>query len=135
MSNSISRRALIQRSLAGFGALSLPVGLTACGDDNDSSIKPTTKATFKHGVASGDPLKDRVILWTRITPEDTSLRLEVVWEIATDDKFTQMNNRIKLLFCHFFINMEIARWIVCTRTHCKLHRVGGFRQCFSTPYW
>ena len=96
MSNSISRRALIQRSLAGFGALSLPVGLTACGDDNDSSIKPTTKATFIHGVASGDPLKDRVILWTRITPEDTSLRLEVVWEIATDDQFTQIINTGKV---------------------------------------
>lgn len=25
---------------------------------------------FKHGVASGDPLADRVILWTRITPVD-----------------------------------------------------------------
>ncbi|WP_304170706.1 alkaline phosphatase [Phenylobacterium aquaticum] len=26
--------------------------------------------TFSHGVASGDPLQDRVILWTRITPAD-----------------------------------------------------------------
>ena len=26
---------------------------------------------FKHGVASGDPLADRVILWTRITPADS----------------------------------------------------------------
>ena len=51
---------------------------------------PTIKVEFLHGVASGDPLKDRVILWTRITPQDTSLRLEVVWEIATDDKFTQV---------------------------------------------
>ena len=27
------------------------------------------KVSFQHGVASGDPLADRVILWTRITPE------------------------------------------------------------------
>ncbi len=25
--------------------------------------------TFRHGVASGDPLQDRVILWTRVTPQ------------------------------------------------------------------
>ena len=27
---------------------------------------------FKHGVASGDPLADRVILWTRITPAEAT---------------------------------------------------------------
>ena len=37
-----------------------------------------------------------MILWTRITPQDTSLRLEVVWEIATDDKFTQVINTGKV---------------------------------------
>ena len=25
-------------------------------------------AGFQHGVASGDPLPDRVVLWTRVTP-------------------------------------------------------------------
>ena len=24
---------------------------------------------FRHGVASGDPLGDRVMLWTRVTPD------------------------------------------------------------------
>ena len=94
MLNSISRRELIQKSLASFGALSLPVSLTACGSDDDSTSE--TKVEFLHGVASGDPLKDRVILWTRITPQDTSLRLEVVWEIATDDKFNQIINTGKV---------------------------------------
>lgn len=96
MPNSISRRELIQKSLASFGALSIPVSLTACGSDNNDSTSPKTKVEFLHGVASGDPLKDRVILWTRITPQDTSLRLEVVWEIATDDKFTQLINTGKV---------------------------------------
>ena len=96
MPNSISRRELIQKSLASFGALSIPVSLTACGSDNNDSTSPTTKVEFLHGVASGDPLKDRVILWTRITPQDTSLRLEVVWEIATDDKFSQVINTGKV---------------------------------------
>lgn len=38
---------------------------------------------FYHGVASGDPLTDRVILWTRITP-DQDKPIEVQWFIATD---------------------------------------------------
>ena len=41
------------------------------------------KTLFKHGVASGDPLSDAVILWTRVTPKDDS-KLDVWWEIATD---------------------------------------------------
>lgn len=97
MSNSISRRKLIQSTLAGFGALSLPIGLTACGNDQDHDIvEPTVKVEFLHGVASGDPLKDRVILWTRLTPQDTSLRLDVIWEIANDEKFTQIVNAGKV---------------------------------------
>jgi alkaline phosphatase D len=27
----------------------------------------TARRVFRHGVASGDPLTDRVILWTRVT--------------------------------------------------------------------
>ena len=30
----------------------------------DANLKP-----FYHGVASGDPLADAVIIWTRVTPE------------------------------------------------------------------
>lgn len=45
------------------------------------------KQIFLHGVASGDPLQDKVILWTRLTPVDLSARLKVTWEIATDDQF------------------------------------------------
>ncbi|WP_316751990.1 alkaline phosphatase D family protein [Pedobacter gandavensis] len=41
---------------------------------------------FQHGVASGDPLQDRVIIWTRISPinyADTALG----WEVSTDPGF------------------------------------------------
>ena len=93
MSLKISRRELLQKSLASFGALSLPISLTACGGDSDDGMQSdSVKADFLHGVASGDPLKDKVILWTRLTPNDVSLRLEVIWEIALDQKFTQLVN-------------------------------------------
>jgi alkaline phosphatase D len=42
------------------------------------------KAAFSHGVASGDPFGDSVLLWTRVTPTDASGRLAVRWTLASD---------------------------------------------------
>jgi alkaline phosphatase D len=42
----------------------------------------TDSLAFVHGVASGDPLADRVVLWTRIS--DTSGDVSVEWVIAGD---------------------------------------------------
>ncbi|MGE8599122.1 MAG: alkaline phosphatase D family protein [Acinetobacter calcoaceticus] len=88
MSEKISRRELIQKSLFGFGALSLPVAFTGCNDGSDDE-STEAQADFLHGVASGDPLQDKVILWTRLTPVDLGTRLKVTWEIATDNQFKQ----------------------------------------------
>jgi len=96
MNIRLTRRELIQKSLAGFGALSLPVALTACGDDNENTAENALKVQFLHGVASGDPLHDRIILWTRLTPNDNAARLEVVWEIASDEAFKQLVNTGKV---------------------------------------
>jgi len=49
-----------------------------------------TLAPFYHGVASGDPLSDRVILWTRITSSNNTET--VGWQIATDTNFTTVIN-------------------------------------------
>lgn len=41
---------------------------------------------FQHGVASGDPLGDRVIIWTRVTPRDPSPTTPVTvrWRVGSD---------------------------------------------------
>ena len=39
---------------------------------------------FRHGVASGDPLSDRVILWTRVTVASSSKPTLVTYTVATD---------------------------------------------------
>ena len=48
---------------------------------------------FQHGVASGDPLSDRVILWTRVSPADP-LRMrggiEVRYVVATDPRMKRV---------------------------------------------
>ena len=42
--------------------------------------------TFEHGVASGDPLAERIMLWTRITPRQfgANAPIVVVCEVGTD---------------------------------------------------
>jgi alkaline phosphatase D len=46
---------------------------------------------FAHGVASGDPLSDRVIIWTRVTvPSEQTVNVD--WRVATD---TAMRNIVK----------------------------------------
>ena len=97
MTKKMNRRELIQKTLAGFGALSLPISLTACGDDADSNTQPNTQVQFLHGVASGDPLQTQVIIWTRVTPTDSSARLEVQWDVAKDADFKNITATGKVL--------------------------------------
>lgn len=57
---------------------------------------PPGSAVFGHGVASGDPLADRVMLWTRVTPPPgtrENATLDVQWRIATDSRMTQVVSR------------------------------------------
>ncbi|HCW07546.1 MAG TPA: alkaline phosphatase [Cytophagales bacterium] len=53
-----------------------------------SELYNLTAKPFYHGVASGDPLKDRVILWTRVTPDDSTSVLKVKWEISPSKDFS-----------------------------------------------
>ena len=48
---------------------------------------------FQHGVASGDPLADRVILWTRVTPPQPRSSINVSYVVATDPLLTQVVQR------------------------------------------
>ena len=54
-----------RRGLLGGAALG-SVALAACGQSGPQTFKG--EVAFQHGVASGDPLPDRIILWTRVTP-------------------------------------------------------------------
>ncbi len=46
---------------------------------------------FYHGVASGDPLHDKVIIWTRVTPQGQSQAPIIVsWKMATDTAMTNL---------------------------------------------
>ncbi len=43
---------------------------------------------FEHGVASGDPLPEGVVLWSRVTSEGSE-PVEVWWEMALDEEFLE----------------------------------------------
>jgi alkaline phosphatase D len=48
-------------------------------------------APFYHGVASGDPMPDKVIIWTRVTPDTVSANpILVSWQMATDTGMTNI---------------------------------------------
>ena len=82
---SISRRGFIASSGAALGALPLIRSIDA--------LAQVTNPVFRHGVASGDPLGDRVILWTRVTPKTESGAQRVSWVLARDPKLAQVVSR------------------------------------------
>ncbi|MFK7809475.1 MAG: alkaline phosphatase [Saprospiraceae bacterium] len=57
-----------------------------------ASLYDESKKPFYHGVASGDPLSDRVIIWTRYTPEEKGKSHPVKWIIAKDKALTEVVN-------------------------------------------
>ncbi|PXY24859.1 alkaline phosphatase [Prauserella coralliicola] len=90
--NSLSRREMFRAG----GALAAVAGAGMLG--------PTAAAQeagpFAHGVASGDPLPDGVLLWTRVTPAPEAVpgsglgpEVMVSWEIARDEAFTSVAGR------------------------------------------
>jgi alkaline phosphatase D len=78
--------------LGSAGALVAGSGLlVACGSDSDPQARDPN-VLFLDGVASGDPLADRVILWTRITPQNNPPQdvIEVRWEVSTSNAFSSL---------------------------------------------
>jgi alkaline phosphatase D len=47
---------------------------------------------FRHGIASGDPLTDRVMLWTRVTPTAAAAAAPatVRWRVADDERLSRV---------------------------------------------
>lgn len=84
--NSISRRKILKTIPAGTA---LMLGACVAAPPRSSVTIPVN---FNHGVASGDPLQNRVILWTRVSaldPEYTGI-IDVVWQVSLDIDFSEI---------------------------------------------
>ena len=55
----------------------------------DRPQDPPRVSSFPYGVASGDPLHDRVILWTKLELEEREQEVSVEWEVWLDEAQTQ----------------------------------------------
>lgn len=86
MNRTVTRRDFLAMSAKGVGVAVISYGLMGCSDSDDDKSVP---AQFLHGVASGDPAPDAVILWTRVTPESEG-DVKVSWQVATDAAFAQL---------------------------------------------
>lgn len=58
--------------------------------ENTAALRNADLKPFYHGVASGDPMPNSVILWTRITPETQLPEIAVSWEISEDKNFNTL---------------------------------------------
>lgn len=82
------RRSLVKALAAGSLMPLLGANLIGCSSgSNNNGARSNLSANFNHGVASGDPLSNQVIIWTRVTPESDG-DIWVSWEVATDSGFT-----------------------------------------------
>ncbi|MEV7191640.1 alkaline phosphatase D family protein [Streptomyces sp. NPDC093510] len=86
-----SRRTVVKAAAAG-AALAAPLA--------SIPAHAAERPAFHHGVASGDPLPDGVLLWTRVTPTADAAPgsgkgpdTEVSWEVAEDKGFTRVVGR------------------------------------------
>lgn len=79
--NNLPRRRFLVATGLTLGALAL----------RGYPVQAAAPAHFTHGVASGDPLQDRVILWTRVLPgSGLAQTIAVQWEVAADEGFEQI---------------------------------------------
>jgi len=79
-----NRREFIVKLVSASAAVAAGGVLSACGGSSTPEIR------FDYGVASGDPLQDRVILWTHakdVDPNPVSTNIALQWEVATDATF------------------------------------------------
>ncbi|MGR8011103.1 alkaline phosphatase D family protein [Streptomyces hypolithicus] len=92
--SSPSRRTVVRAAAA--TAVAGPVVAGSFAASATAADSAATRApVFLHGLASGDPLPDGVLLWTRVTPVPDAVPgsgvgpdTAVLWEVAEDSAFT-----------------------------------------------
>jgi len=76
----VGRRDFLGNAVS-VSALALLGGTLAACADSDPPVE------FRFGVASGDPLADRVVLWTHAKSQGSDAAVPLTFEVASDDAF------------------------------------------------
>lgn len=80
-----SRRNFLKTSAASIFTVAVSSAITGCAQTLTN--KPLSAIEFKHGVASGDPLSNALIIWTRATTSQSNFEVTAAWELASDSQF------------------------------------------------
>jgi alkaline phosphatase D len=89
-SSEISRRRFFARSSAATASLIALPSLAAEAQPAATSERRPGGPAFAHGVASGDPRRDSVVLWTRVTPRSQEHEPVVLWFVASDERMRRV---------------------------------------------
>ncbi|HEX5791682.1 MAG TPA: alkaline phosphatase D family protein, partial [Rheinheimera sp.] len=84
----LTRRDFLLASAASIGSIVISTSLTGCSSDNDTPQPLPYNVQFLHGVASGDPTADALLLWTRVSAD--AAEVPVDWQLALDNEFSQL---------------------------------------------
>lgn len=92
MATNLKRRNFLKNSLLATGGILLAPNFISCSSDDVNTLpsipSDATEKNFDLGVASFDPTNSQVIIWTRYTSQQTSVKLR--WQLAKDAAFTNI---------------------------------------------
>lgn len=85
------RTDLTRRGVLSALTASTAVACTHRSQERFSAKSQLFWGVFTHGIASGDPISNAVVLWTRLTP-DNSMNgyINVIWEIDKESDFSSL---------------------------------------------
>lgn len=83
-----SRRKFIKTAAAASSTILVSNAMTACMAVPEKT--GLTQVQFSHGVASGDPTANAVIIWTRAIPLRDDKKIQVAWEVAKEASFDKV---------------------------------------------
>ena len=107
--------------------------LSGCGRGEGSAPSASAEAsTFRHGVASGDPLADRVVLWSHVTEPTAAAAgaaVRVSWQVARDPEFLELAARGTALAeaaDGYTVKVDVGGLAPGTSYHYRFHAQGAF---------
>ena len=87
MKTLFPRRKFLKSTLTTGAAASGVLLSSWCAKVVAAISDPVSSQVFSHGVASGDPTHNSVVLWSRITANG---RVNVAWQLASESSFTNI---------------------------------------------
>ncbi|MBQ4846175.1 alkaline phosphatase D family protein [Pseudoalteromonas sp. MMG013] len=138
---TLSRRDFMKSALLGMGATTVALSLVGCGSSHDKASLASNEVeiNFKHGVASGDPLADSVILWTRVTPEGDPNHINLTLQVSEEDEFTvaaMSQSVVALKNSDYTVKVDLAGLKANTRYYYRFvtdGTVSPIGQCKTLP--